>query len=205
MRRHPLAAEEYLDGLLGDARLDLLMNEVVRDAVVMLGDLDMIIEVDPAALPLGILVRLIRQGGERRMIELLEQFAPTSSPAAERSIVQLDKKRVDCLVEGGEREEAAVAQARQNPSPDDLDPDFDLGFVARPIRPRRDDGGAVMAGEIGIGPVDHRLVKAGPGDAGLQIVAHRLGRKTEKPCRDQRMHAATCPAQEMRGTRERTP
>ena len=31
-----------------------------------------------------------------------------------------------------------------------------------------------MAGEIGIGPVDHRLVKARPGDAGLEIVAHRL-------------------------------
>lgn len=43
MRRHPLAAEKYLDGLLRDAGLNLLMNEVVRDAVVMLGDLDVII------------------------------------------------------------------------------------------------------------------------------------------------------------------
>jgi len=181
MRRHSLAAEENLDGLLGDASLDLLMHEVVRNAVVMLGDLDVIIEVDPAALPLGILVRLIRQWGQRRAIELLEQVAPTSSPAAQRSIVQLDKERVDRLVEGGEREEAAVAQARQDPSPDDLDPDFDLGFVARPIRPCRHDGGAVMAGEIGIGPGDQRLVKAGPGDAGLQIVAYRLpGRAAEK-------------------------
>ena len=94
----------------------------------MFGDLDMVIEIDPAALPLGILVRFIRQGGERRMIELLEQVAPTSPPAPERSIVQLDKERVDRLVEGCEREEAAVAQARQNPSTDDLDPDFDLGF-----------------------------------------------------------------------------
>jgi len=80
MRRHPLAAEKYLDGLLGDAGFNLLMHEVVRDAVVMFGDLDVIIEVDPTALPLGILVRLVRQGGERRMIELLEQFAPTSPP-----------------------------------------------------------------------------------------------------------------------------
>lgn len=174
MRRHPLAAEKYLNGLLGDASLNLLMQEVVRDAIVMLGDLDVIIEVDPAALPLGILVRIIRQGGERRTIELLEQFAPTSSPAPQRSIVQLDKERVNRLVEGDEREEAAVAQACQNPSPNDLDPDFDLGFVARPIRPCRHDGGAVMAGEIGIGPIDHRLVIASPGDTGLQIVAHRL-------------------------------
>src|ERR1700751_4590121 len=123
MRRHPLAAEEDLDDLLGDASLNLLMHEVVRDAVVMLGDLDVIIEIDPAALSLGILVRFIRQGGQRPAIELLEQVAPTSSPAPERSIVQLDKERVNCLVECGEREETAVAQARQNPSTDDLDPD----------------------------------------------------------------------------------
>lgn len=102
MRGHPLAAEKYLDGLLGNAGLNLLMNEVVRDAVVMLGDLDVIIEVDPAALPLGVLVRLIRQRGQRRTIELLEQVAATSSPAAQRSIVQVDKERVDRLIKGGE-------------------------------------------------------------------------------------------------------
>jgi hypothetical protein len=52
MRRHPLAAEEDLDGLLGDAGLNLLMHEVVRDAVVMLGNLDMIMfeELDHSAL-----------------------------------------------------------------------------------------------------------------------------------------------------------
>jgi hypothetical protein len=30
---------------------------------------------------------------------------------------------------------------------------LDFGFVARPIGLRRDDGGAVMAGEIGVGPI----------------------------------------------------
>lgn len=69
------------------------MHEVVREAVVMLGDLDVIIEIDPAALPLGILVRLIWQWGQRRAIELFEQIAPASPPAPERSIVQLDKER----------------------------------------------------------------------------------------------------------------
>jgi len=46
----------------------------------MFGDLDMVIEIDPAALPLGILVRFIRQRGERRTVELLEQVAPASPP-----------------------------------------------------------------------------------------------------------------------------
>ena len=174
MRRHTLAAQENLDGLLGDPSLDLLTHEVMRDAVVMFGNLDMIIEVDPTALPLGILVGLVRQRRERRTIELVEQFAPTSPPATQRSIVQIDKKTVDRLVEGGEREEAAVPQARQNPSTDNLDPHFDFSFIPRAIRPRWHNGSAVMAGEIGVGAVDHRLVEARPGDASLEIVAHRL-------------------------------
>ena len=108
------------------------------------------------------------------MIELLEQFAPASPPAAQRSIVQLDEERVIASLRAASEKKRRLPQARQDPAPDDLDPDFDLGFVARLIGPRRNDGGAVMAGEIGIGPVDHRLVKAGLGDAGLQIVADRL-------------------------------
>src|SRR5579883_654976 len=112
MRCHPLAAQENLDGLLDDRRLDLLMHEVVGDAVVMLGDLDVIIETNPAALPLGILIRLIRQSGERPAIELLEQVAPTSSPAAQRSIVQLDEERMDRLVEGCEKKRRLRRRAR---------------------------------------------------------------------------------------------
>ena len=82
MRSDTLAAEEDLDRLRGDPCLDLLMHEVVRHAVIVLGDLDMVIEVHPAALPLGIFVGLVRQGAECRAIEFLEQLAPTSTPAA---------------------------------------------------------------------------------------------------------------------------
>ena len=180
MRGDTLAAQEDLDGFERDPGLDLLMHEVVGDAVVMLGDLDMIIEVHPATLPLGILVRFIRQWRECRTIELVEQFAPASSPAPQWTIVQIDEKRADRLVESGEREEAAIAQTRQNPSTDDLDADFHFGFIPRTIRSCRDNRGAIMAGEIGISPIDHRLVKASPGDAGLQIIAHRLPGGTTK-------------------------
>ena len=36
------------------------------------------------------------------------------------------------------------------------------------------------AGKIGIGAVDHRLVEARPGDARLEIVAHRLSARRQK-------------------------
>ncbi len=58
---HPLAAQENLNGPLGDSCFDFLTQEVVGDAVIMFGDLDMTIEIDPAALPLGILVGFVWQ------------------------------------------------------------------------------------------------------------------------------------------------
>ncbi len=53
------------------------MHEIVGNAVIVLGDLDMIVEVDQAALPLGILVAFIRQGDQGRTIDLLDCRAGT--------------------------------------------------------------------------------------------------------------------------------
>ena len=65
----------------GDPRLDLLAEQLVRHAVVVLGDLDMVVEADPAALPLGVFVGLGRQRPERRPVELLEQRPPAACPS----------------------------------------------------------------------------------------------------------------------------
>jgi hypothetical protein len=72
IRSDALAAEEDLDRSRDDPCLDFL---------IVLGNLDMVIKVHPAALPLGILVRFVRQGDESRSIELLKQLAPTWSLA----------------------------------------------------------------------------------------------------------------------------
>jgi hypothetical protein len=56
MTGDPFAAMKDFDRCSGDARLDLLAEQLVRDAVIMLGDLDVIVETDPAALPLGVFV-----------------------------------------------------------------------------------------------------------------------------------------------------
>ena len=61
MAGDPFAAMKDLDCRDGDARLDLLAEQLMRHAVVMLGDLDVIVEADPAALPLGVLVGQRRQ------------------------------------------------------------------------------------------------------------------------------------------------
>src|ERR1700751_2899294 len=64
-----------------------------------------------------------------------------------------------------------MPQACQDPASDDLNADLDLSLVAWLVGPRRNDGSAVMPRHVGIGPVDHRFVKARLGDPGLEIVA----------------------------------
>src|ERR1700728_3777213 len=124
MRGDALAAQENLDRPCGDPRLDLLVYETVRNAVIVLGDLDMIVEIDPAALPLCILVRLVWQRQQCRVIEFVEELVPAASPAAQRALVEVDQKAADRLVESRQREEAAVPQPRQNPAADDLHSDL---------------------------------------------------------------------------------
>src|SRR5437868_7576657 len=67
-----------------------------------------------------------------------------------------------------------MPQACQDAAPDNLDAGFDFGLVARLVRARWNDGGAVMPRQVGVGPIDCRLMEAGLGDPGLEIVANRL-------------------------------
>src|ERR1700742_443401 len=99
MRCHALAAQEYLDRPGGDPRLNLLAHEAVRHTVIVLGDLDMIIEVDATALPLRILIMFIRQRHQRWAIKLIKQLTPAASPAAQLTIIEVTEKSVDRFVE----------------------------------------------------------------------------------------------------------
>jgi hypothetical protein len=54
--------------------------------------------------------------------------AAGSCPGAHEAIVQLIEPSVDRGVEFGQRREAAVPQPCQDPAPDDLDADFNLGL-----------------------------------------------------------------------------
>jgi len=100
MGRHALAAQENLDGFGGDPCLDVLPYETMRNAVVVLGDLDMIIEIDATALPLSILVGLVRWPQQRRTIELVEELTPAPTPAPQRAVIEIDKRATDLLLSG---------------------------------------------------------------------------------------------------------
>ena len=139
-------------------------------------DVDVVVERDAALAPFGVDVRLDRQGGERRAVQLLEQLAAADAEMPHRPAIELVEQHPDRRVELGEREEPMVAQAGQDPALDDLDGDLDLGLVARPARPGRQDRRAVVRGEVLVGPVQPGLVPVGPGHPDLGVVGHDLAR-----------------------------
>ena len=167
---------EQLDRARGQPGLDLVADQAVGDRVVVAVDVDMVVEADPAQAPLGIFVGGRRQRLERRMVELEEQIAAAHPQAAHRPGIEVDDQRGDRLVELGQREEAAVAQARQDPALDDEHGHLDLGFVAWLAHPGRQDRRAVMRRHVEIGPVQPRLVPVGTIDADLRVVRDELRR-----------------------------
>src|SRR5258708_13055791 len=81
-------------------------------------DIDVVVEPDPTHSPLGIFVRFGRQLLQRRAIEFEEQIAPTDAKKAHRPRVEIDNQLGDRLVQLGEREEAAVSEPSEHPTPD---------------------------------------------------------------------------------------
>src|ERR1700684_3711614 len=84
MRGDKLATMEDLRGLCRDPRLHFLAQQPERHRVEMLRDLDVVVEVDPAALPVGVFVGCWRQGLQRRTVMLLEKDAWGGAPDVHR-------------------------------------------------------------------------------------------------------------------------
>ncbi len=84
MSGDPFAPEKDLDGPRRQPRLDLGAQETMRDAVILEGDLDMIVDADAALLRFRVLVRLCRQPLQRRTIDLFQQAPARHAQRADR-------------------------------------------------------------------------------------------------------------------------
>ena len=87
--------------------------------------------------------------------------ATSSRPAGGLGLHPLQRRELPAAPE-------AVADIRHRP--------FHPGLVAGLQRPGRVDQAAVMGGELGIGPVELRVVEVGLVDPGLQVVRNQAGR-----------------------------
>jgi hypothetical protein len=102
MGRHQLAAVEDLHRLCRDARLHLFAEQPERHRIEVLGDLDVVVEVHPAPLPVGIFIGRRRQLPQGRPVDLLVECASGGVPAAHRPVVELNDQLTDRLVQFGQ-------------------------------------------------------------------------------------------------------
>ena len=87
VRGDALAVMEQLDRARGDARPQLLSQQLMRHRVVVLLDLHVIVEASPAFLPLRERVGFGRQRLESRTLDLVEQRASAGSQMPRHALV----------------------------------------------------------------------------------------------------------------------
>ena len=73
----------------------------------------------PGAPPFGVLIGLVRQRHQGRPIDGLEELPAAGAELAHQAGIEFIDQRADRRVQLGEREEAPVAQPRQDPALDD--------------------------------------------------------------------------------------
>ncbi len=156
---HPLAAMEDLDHARGGANLDLGADQRMRNRVEEVVDLDVIVEVDARASPLGELPVVGGQRNEGVALDPVEQFAAAQAQLAHRPLVHALHGQRDRRVAFGEREESQPPQPPQNTGLGESDSGFDLRLVPRFSRTRRENSDAVMRGKRPIGAVDLGIVE----------------------------------------------
>ena len=100
MAGDPLATMETLNGMAGDAHIQLLFDQRVGHGVVVTVYLDVIVDVYAHLFPLGIYVGFGGQGLQGRSVQLLELLAPGTRQFLEGPIVELRQQFIYGTVQG---------------------------------------------------------------------------------------------------------
>jgi len=143
----PLVLEQDLDGRLCSTDVDLLVDECVGDAVVVFFEFDVVVDVDAGLLPRGEHVGLLRERPEGWPVQQLEELAAGTFEVLHWPLVQRPEQFTDGVVQIGQAEEGAVAQARQNPALGHLDADLGFGLVLGLAGSRGDHRHAIVLGQ----------------------------------------------------------
>ncbi len=180
MRSHPVPLVQAFDRGRGGTDIQLLAHQTMGNAVKMVVHLNVVIDMDPGFDPEGELVRGLGQRQHRRPVELFETAAPTAGEFAEGAVVQQFQPLPDGGVGLSQTEEGTMTKPGQDKALGDQHTPFDLGLVLGTANASGDDGGAVMVGTFGVAGIEVRLVAAGLGDPGAQVVRnHAMGNGAE--------------------------
>lgn len=170
MRGNPVPLVEAFHCGFSVAHIDLLPDHPVGNAVEMPFHLDVVVDVYPGNLPLGILVRDFRQRQHCRFVQLLETSPPGAGEFPEGTVVQEFQPFFDGGIRLGQSEEGVMPQTGQDEPLHELDSGFNLGFVSWLADAGGNDGSTVMGRQFQIGGIDAGFVAAGSGDTGEQVV-----------------------------------
>jgi len=101
----------------GEPKIEAAIDQLIGSTVIMAIGLQVIIGREQAwREPFGILIRDGGQRLERRPVKGFELRAPGAGQLFEGAMIEVLKQGVDGLVEFGQREESAMAEAGQNPT-----------------------------------------------------------------------------------------
>jgi hypothetical protein len=101
--------EGYLNGALSGPDIDLLVDEGVRDTVVVLVELYVVVNVDSGLLPQGEFVWGVRQRFQDGLVQCLEEIAAGPAKMAHRTVVEFCEEFPDGLVQLCQAKEGAVS------------------------------------------------------------------------------------------------
>lgn len=139
----------------------LLPDELVGHTVVMLGELDMVIDMDCRFLPDCEFIRFGWQWLEGRPIQFFEKLTPRCPEVLHRPVKEDLQLFMNALVEVRQTEEFPVSQPGEDPSLHNLDPNFRLGLVPRFPHPGGNHHCAIMLRHILV-----CWIAEGPGQGG---------------------------------------
>jgi hypothetical protein len=181
VRGHSAALEEDFHGGSREPDIELFMDQLVRNAVVVVVHLDVIIDVDPGTLPVRIDIGMNGKGFQNRFFEHFEQEPASTFKFLKGAVIEGFELFGDGLVELTETEEGSVSQRSQDPVLHLKHPGFDLGLILGFGHPGRDNDHPVMLCELPIGDIEVRFVTAGSCHGRLQVVGDKdLGDSAEE-------------------------
>ena len=99
MAGHGFAVIEALDGVGGDAHIDLFADQLLGDAVIVGIGFDVIVDIDCGDFPFGIGVGLERKRFEGRFIKCFKQVLAAAGQLLESGGVEFGQKRGNGIIE----------------------------------------------------------------------------------------------------------
>jgi hypothetical protein len=178
---NPSSLMEDLHGVCGYTNIDLLFYQLIGDGVIITLDLDMIIDMNPGLLPLGVDIGLSRKGFKGGLIQGFKEGFTGPGQFFEGPFIEFCDQFTDGTIEFIEAKKGDMAESGQDPPFHHLHSDFHFCLVSRFSYPGRDDGTAVMGSHFLITGVEVGFIVAGLFDPRFKVVRnHDLGDPTEK-------------------------